>query len=112
MKRVVVIALLLVMFACREHKYQFRTDVRTSSDGRSYLTMEVFRGRERVKEHTDIEMVPHTGAGSEGQRNRGPKVLVYAEFDEEGRGALATMHVRDGAKVLAHATQFVERPVP
>ena len=100
------------MFACREDKYQLRTNVRTETDGRSYLTMEVFRGRERVQHHSDIEMVPGVGAGSEGQKDHGPKVRVYAEFDEAGQGALATMQVRDEAKVLAHATQFVERPAP
>jgi TonB family protein len=109
---VVVIALVLVLFACREDKYELRTTARLAGDGRSYLTIEVFRGHERVFLHSDIEMVPGNGAGSENQRDDGPKVRAYADFDKEGRGALVTLHVRQNEKVLAHTAQFVERPAP
>ncbi len=107
-----LIALLLLISACREDNYQLRTSVRTSGDGRSYLTIAVFRGHERVFLHSDIEMVPGNGAGSENQRDHGPKVRAYADFDQEGRGAFVTLHVRKDEKVLAHTTQFVERPTP
>jgi protein TonB len=106
------IVLVLLMLACREDKYELRTTARMSGDGRSYLTMEVFRGRARVFFHSDIEMVPGDGAGSENRRGGGPKVRAYAEFDKEGRGALVTLNVREGENVLAHTTQFVERPTP
>jgi protein TonB len=100
------------MFACREEKYRLQTSVRTSGDGRSYLTMEAFRGSEQVFLHSDIEMVPGNGAGGERQRKDGPKVRVFAEFDEKGRGALVTLVVRKDEKVLEQTTQFVERPSP
>lgn len=107
-----VIALVFLMVACREDKYRLQTNVRTSGDGRSYLTIEVFRGNERVFLHSDLEMVPGNGGGSESQRDQDPKVRAYAEFDKEGRGALVTMQVRNDQKVLAQTTQFVERPIP
>jgi TonB family protein len=106
------IALVLLILACREDRYQMRTSTRTSGDGRSYLTMEVFRGNERVFRHSDIEMVPGSGAGNVSQQDNGPKVRTYAEFDKEGRGALVTLQVRKDDKVLARETQFVERPTP
>ena len=106
------IVLALLTFACREDKYELRTTARMSGDGRSYLTMEVFRGRQRVSRHSDIEMVPGNGAGMENQGGDGPKVFAYAEFDKEGRGALVTMNVRKGENVLARTVQFVERPIP
>ena len=105
-------ALVLSMFACREDKYQLRTSARLSDDGRSYLTMEILRDHERVTMASDIEMVPGNGSGLHNQRDKGPKVSSYAEFDKEGRGALVTLQVREDENVLAHTVQFVERPAP
>ena len=107
-----VVALVLFLCACREGKYQLRTHARMSGDGRSYLTIEVFRGGERVILNSDIEMIPDTGTGRESQQGDGPKVRTYAKFDRDGHGALVTLHVRKDERALASATQFVERPAP
>ncbi|HYC93826.1 MAG TPA: energy transducer TonB [Thermoanaerobaculia bacterium] len=107
-----IIALALSMLACREDNYQLRTSTQMSSDGRSYLTIEVWRGGERVVLCSGIEMVPGNGAGGVSQSEHGPKVRTYAEFDKEGRGAVVTLHVTKEEEVLAHSAQFVERPAP
>jgi len=57
-------------------------------------------------------MVPGNGTRSMSQRDDGPQVWVFVEYDSEGRGGWVTLRVVNGEKVLTESTRFVERPLP